>query len=67
MMLTMSEIARLAPLFSPDILETVALQYFDTSKARVDTIKADRRDNAEGFKRDLLTDYINNGHSRKVI
>ena len=60
------EIARLAPLFSPDTLETVALQHFDASEARVKTFKADRRENTEGFKRDLLTYYVNKGHTRKV-
>ena len=61
------EIARLAPLFSPDTMETVALQHFNTSQATVKTFKAERRENAEGFKRDLLTHYRNKGHKRKVI
>ena len=60
------EIARLAALFSPDTLETVALQHFDASEAKVKTFKADRREDTEGFKRDLLTEYRNKGHGRKV-
>ena len=47
-------------------METVALQHFDTSAARVKTLKADRRDDGEGFKRDLLTEYRNKDHDRKV-
>ena len=61
------EIARLAPLFSPSTLETVAIQHFDTSEAKVKTFKAERREDGEGFKRDLLTYYIKRGHARKVF
>ena len=59
--------ARLAPLFSPSTLETLSRQHFDTSEATVKTFKPDRRENAEVFKRDLLADYRNRGHSRKVM
>ena len=59
--------SRLAPLLSPSTLETVALQHFDASDAIVKTFKTDRREKAEGFKRDLLTYYMNKGHCRKVI
>ena len=61
------EIASLAPLFSTNTLETVALRYFDTSEATVGNHKAARREDTEGFNRDLLTDYRNNHHNRKVI
>ena len=59
--------SRLAPLLSPETLETVALQHFDTSEAKVATFKADGREKTEGFKRDLLSDYRNRGHNRKVM
>ena len=62
-----SEIARLAPLFSPSTLETVAIQYFDISQTRAETLKEGRTTDKEGFKRDLLTDYRNKGYKRKVI
>ena len=58
---------RLAPWLSPETLEMVALHHFDASEVKVKTLKADRRENTEGFKRDLLTYYINKGHGRKVI
>ena len=61
-----SEIALLAPKFSPNTLETLALQFFEISEARVKTLKADNINNTEGFKRDLLTYYRNRGHGRKV-
>ena len=60
------EIVRLARLFSPSTLETVALLYFDMSEATVKTLKADNIHNTEGFKRELLTVYRNKGGSRKV-
>ena len=61
-----SEIAQLAPLFSPNTLETVSLRYFGVPQARVNTYKAKRREDMDGFKRDLLTDYRNTGHNTKV-
>ena len=61
------EVARLAPLFSPDTLETVALQYFCISEATTSNLKASHRENIEAFKRELLIIFRNKGHSRKVI
>ena len=48
-----SEIARLAALFSPFTLETVAIRYLGVSKADVDNFKFERKDDSDGFKRDL--------------
>ena len=62
-----SEIARLAPVFSPSMLETVALQYFGVLEAQVNTLKTERREDTEGFKRDLLMNYRNKDHNRKVV
>ena len=61
------EIARLAPLFSPSTLETVALQYFPIYAATTSSLKAAHRENTEAFKRDLLHIFRNKGYSRKVI
>ena len=61
------EIARLAPLFSPSTLETVALQHFDTSEATTSSLKAAHRENTEAFKRDLLYILRDKGYIRKVM
>ena len=61
------EIARLTPLFSPDTLETVALQHFGVTEAKVNSFKAENIYNVEGFKRSLLTQFRNKpGNTRKV-
>ena len=62
-----SEISKLASLFSPNTLETVALQHLGISQAQIDTAKADNLLNTEGFKRELLYKFKNKGHNRKVI
>ena len=61
-----SENATLALLFSPATIETVALLHFDISEAAIGTLKAEEREDEEGFKRNLLRIYKNKGHSRKV-
>ena len=60
------EIARLAPLFSPSTLETVALQHFDVLMAEASSLKTSHREDTEAFKRDLLFIFRNKGHDRKV-
>ena len=45
----------------------VALQHFGVTEAQVGTFKAERRDDMDGFKRDLLQTFMYMGHSRKVI
>ena len=63
-----SEIARLAPLLSPLELEMVALQHFHVLKAEVDSLKAEKIHDIEGFKRGLLTQFRNRtGSTRKVM
>ena len=54
-------------MFSPSTLETVALQYFGVLEAQVSTFKTERREDTEGFKRDLLMNYRNKDHNRKVL
>ena len=61
------EIARLAPLFSPSTLETVAIQHFGVSAAQASSLKASHRENTEAFKRELLIIFRNKFHGRKVI
>ena len=62
-----SQISRLALLFSPNTLETVALQHLGISQAQISTAKADNLLNNEGFKRELLLMFQYQGGSRKVI
>ena len=61
------EIARLAPMFSPSTLETVALQHFGVSVVEASSLKASHRENTEAFKRELLIIFRNKFHGRKVI
>ena len=62
-----SETSRLASLFSPNTLETLALQYLKISQAQIDTSRADNIHNSEGFKRELLRMFHYRGGSRKVM
>ena len=62
-----SEIARLALLFSPNTLETVALLHFQISEATVRSMKASHREDIEAMKRELLYIFRNKGGSRKVV
>ena len=66
-MVSDSEIEKLVVLFESNTLESLALTYFNISAAAIDDFKRDRRENARGFKRDLLRNYICRGHNRKVI
>ena len=62
-----SQISRLALLFSPNTLETVALQHLGISQAQIGTSKADNLLNTEGFKRELLLWFHYQCGSRKVM
>ena len=61
-----SEIARLAPLFSANTLETLALGYFGLSEADIGNSQRDNIGNAEGFNRALFSRFRNEGYNRKV-
>ena len=61
-----SEVATLARMFSPNSLETVAIEYLELTETDVDNAKFDNQQNSDGFKRELLFNYMNRGNSRKV-
>ena len=60
------EIARLALLFSPATMETVALLYIGISEAEIGQATMDNIGNAKRFNRELLHTFLNKGHKRKV-
>ena len=60
------DISRLASLFSPNTLETVALRYFGVSEAEIGQSATDNMGNSERFNRDLLLKFMYKGHNRKV-
>ena len=61
------EITRLALLFNPNTLETVALLYFGTSEAEIGQTRMDCIGHAKAFNRELIHIFLNKGHNRKVI
>ena len=62
------EIARLAPLFSPNTLETVALRFFGISMVQIGNLLIENPYNPEGFKRKLLQIFLyKENKTRKVI
>ena len=62
-----SEISKVAGLFSPNSLETVAVQYFRVTEAQISNSKVDNVGNSDAFKRGLLQRFKNKGGNRKVI
>ena len=66
-LLTNRQIVRLAASVSKTDMETVALGYLDLDEAVLKSLKIEKRDDPEGFNREVLRKWANMNSTRQQV
>ena len=66
-LLTNRQIVRLAAALSTSDMETVALGYLDLDEAVLKSLKTEKRDDPEGFNREVLRRWSNMNHGQVKV
>ena len=66
-LLTNRQIVRLAAAISTSDMETVALGYLDLDEAVLKSLKTEKRDDPEGFNREVLRRWSNMNHGQVKV